>query len=44
LSSGLALGYLSIVVLIEKVLPQGQWVGRGIGVALVGWGIATLVV
>ena len=35
---------LSIVVLIEKVLPRGQWVGRGIGVALVGWGVATLVV
>jgi predicted metal-binding membrane protein len=35
---------LATVVLIEKVLPQGQWVGRGAGVALAGWGVATLVV
>jgi predicted metal-binding membrane protein len=34
---------LAIVVLIEKVLPRGQWVGRGAGVALAGWGVATLV-
>lgn len=35
---------LAILVLIEKVLPAGQWVGRGAGVALIGWGVATLVV
>jgi len=35
---------LAILVLIEKALPAGQWVGRGAGVALMGWGIATLVV
>jgi predicted metal-binding membrane protein len=35
---------LAILVLIEKVLPAGQWVGRGVGIALIGWGIATLVV
>jgi len=35
-------GIISIV--IEKVLPLGQWVGRGVGVALIGWGVATLVV
>jgi predicted metal-binding membrane protein len=35
---------LSILVLIEKVLLLGQWVGRGAGVALIGWGVATLVV
>jgi predicted metal-binding membrane protein len=35
---------LAILVLIEKVLPLGQWVGRGVGVALVAWGLATLVV
>jgi predicted metal-binding membrane protein len=35
---------LTIVVLIEKVFPQGQWLGRGAGVALAGWGVATLVV
>jgi len=30
-------------VLIEKVLPRGRWIGRGAGVALAGWGVATLV-
>jgi predicted metal-binding membrane protein len=35
---------LAILVLIEKALPLGQWIGRGVGVALVAWGVATLVV
>jgi predicted metal-binding membrane protein len=35
---------LAILVLIEKALPLGQWAGRGVGVALIGWGVATLVV
>ena len=35
---------LAILVLIEKALPPGQWVGRGVGVALIGWGVATFVV
>src|SRR5712691_5802341 len=35
---------LAILVLIEKALPPGQWVGRGVGGALIGWGVATLVV
>jgi len=34
---------LTAVVLIEKVLPRGQWIGRSAGVALAGWGVATLV-
>ena len=34
---------LASLVLVEKVLPPGQWVGRGTGVALIGWGVATLV-
>jgi predicted metal-binding membrane protein len=34
---------LTTMVLIEKVLPRGQWIGRGAGVALAGWGVATLV-
>jgi predicted metal-binding membrane protein len=33
---------LAILVLIEKALPLGQWVGRGVGIALVAWGVATL--
>ena len=35
---------LAILVLIEKVLPPGQWVGRAVGIALIVWGVATLVV
>ena len=35
---------LAILVLIEKALPSGQWVGRATGIALIGWGVATLVV
>ncbi len=35
---------LAILVLLEKVLPPGQWVGRGVGIALIVWGVATLVV
>lgn len=35
---------LAILVLIEKLLPPGHWVGRGAGVVLIGWGVATLVV
>jgi predicted metal-binding membrane protein len=35
---------LGILVLIEKALPPGQWIGRGVGIALIGWGVATLLV
>jgi predicted metal-binding membrane protein len=35
---------LAILVLIEKVLPPGQWVGRVVGIALIVWGVATLMV
>jgi predicted metal-binding membrane protein len=34
---------LAILVLIEKALPWGQWVGRGAGVGMIGWGVAALV-
>jgi predicted metal-binding membrane protein len=34
---------LTTLVLIEKVLPRGPWIGRSVGVALAGWGVATLV-
>jgi len=33
---------VAILVLIEKVLPPGRWVGLGVGVALISWGGATL--
>jgi predicted metal-binding membrane protein len=35
---------LAILVLMEKALPAGQWLGRGAGVALIAWGVATLLV
>jgi predicted metal-binding membrane protein len=35
---------LAILVLLEKVLPSGQWVGRAAGLAITGWGVATLMV
>jgi predicted metal-binding membrane protein len=35
---------LAILVLIEKAMPQGQWVGRSVGVAVICWGVAMLVV
>lgn len=33
---------LAIFVLVEKLAPAGHWLGRGAGVLLIGWGIATL--
>ncbi|EPC02018.1 hypothetical protein L861_20410 [Litchfieldella anticariensis FP35 = DSM 16096] len=33
---------LALWVLIEKLAPGGHWLGRGLGVVLVGWGGATL--
>jgi len=35
---------LAVLVLIEKLLPLGPWAGRGVGIVLIGWGVATLVV
>ncbi|HEV7441444.1 MAG TPA: DUF2182 domain-containing protein [Steroidobacteraceae bacterium] len=34
---------LTTMVLIERILPRGQWIGRSAGVVLAGWGVATLV-
>ena len=33
---------LSLLVLAEKVLAAGRWVGRGAGIVLVAWGVAVL--
>ncbi|GGY05727.1 metal-binding protein [Litchfieldella qijiaojingensis] len=33
---------LALWVLVEKLAPAGHWLGRGLGVVLVGWGGATL--
>ena len=35
---------IAVLVLIEKVLPAGQWVGRGFAIVLIGWGVTTLLV
>jgi predicted metal-binding membrane protein len=36
------IGLLTALVLAEKLLPGGQWLSRAAGVALMGWGLATL--
>lgn len=33
---------LSVFVLVEKLTPAGHWISRGTGIALIGWGIASL--
>lgn len=35
---------LTLLVMMEKMLVAGPWIGRGSGVVLLGWGIATLIV
>ena len=32
---------IAVFVLVEKLVPAGHWVGRGAGLALAGWGVAT---
>jgi predicted metal-binding membrane protein len=33
---------LTVLVLVEKLVPAGQWVGRAVGVLLLAWAVATL--
>ncbi|CAN7695452.1 DUF2182 domain-containing protein [Pseudoduganella sp. LjRoot289] len=33
---------LALLVLAEKLAPAGHWIGRGAGLVLLGWGLATL--
>jgi predicted metal-binding membrane protein len=33
---------IAVFVLVEKLAPAGHWIGRGAGVALILWGVATL--
>jgi predicted metal-binding membrane protein len=35
---------IAVLVLAEKLAPRGEWIGRGVGVGLLAWGAATLVV
>lgn len=35
---------LAILVLVEKALPAGEWLGRGAGIVLIAWGVATFLV
>jgi predicted metal-binding membrane protein len=38
------IGAIALLVLIEKTLPWGGWMGRLVGVVLVLWGAATLAI
>jgi predicted metal-binding membrane protein len=33
---------VALLVLIEKTLPRGAWMGRAIGAVLIVWGAVTL--
>lgn len=35
---------LAVIILVEKLSPAGQWVGRTMGVVLILWGAATLLI
>ena len=35
---------LALLVMAEKLAPRGRWIGRGAGVALLAWGVATFFV
>ncbi|CAN7704404.1 MULTISPECIES: DUF2182 domain-containing protein [unclassified Variovorax] len=35
---------IALFVLVEKLSPGGDWIGRGAGALLVAWGVATLLV
>jgi predicted metal-binding membrane protein len=35
---------LAILVLAEKTMRAGRWVGHGVGVALIAWGVTTLLI
>jgi predicted metal-binding membrane protein len=36
------IGGIALLVLIEKVLPWGEWTGRATGAVMIGWGVGTL--
>ena len=33
---------LAFYVLVEKLLPWGEWIGKTTGVVLLGWGLVVL--
>lgn len=33
---------LAVFILVEKLAPAGHWIGRGVGLLLIAWGVATL--
>jgi predicted metal-binding membrane protein len=35
---------IALLVLVEKLVPAGQWIGRAAGLLLIAWGVATLFV
>ncbi len=34
---------LAIIVLVEKVVPAGHWLGRAAGLLSIAWGITILI-
>lgn len=35
---------LAFYVLVEKLLPWGEWIGKTTGVVLLGWGLVVLAI
>jgi predicted metal-binding membrane protein len=35
---------LAILVALEKLAPHGVWIGRGVGVGLIAWGVVTFAI
>ena len=33
---------IALFALVDQLSPSGHWIGRGAGVVLVAWGVATL--
>ncbi len=34
--------FVCLTLLIEKVIPAGHWIGRGVGALLVVWGLGVI--
>jgi predicted metal-binding membrane protein len=42
--NALWISVLAIIVLLEKLIPQGPWFARITGMILIAWGAATLAI
>jgi predicted metal-binding membrane protein len=34
---------IAIYILVEKTFPAGQWLSRGLGVLMIGWGTLLII-